>query len=171
MSNPTSCLSKDSSEVKPGCSELYPVGSELLQGWRLHSLLGQPGPCSALLLVERFLLMSRVNHSCFLCCRVAESLSCTLLLASLVSPQSVVQEEFILCQADSVQTSLQQTTVNQTTVWKGWFGVSSPFVEGLIFLPSAAEKGERSQVSQAMIFCLLLSLSQPPQKVAGIGMK
>lgn len=168
MSSPTSCSSKDSSEVKPGCSGLYPVGSKTLRGWRPHSLLGSLLHRSAVLLGEGVLLSSRVKHSWFLCCSGAGSLSYTLLLASLVCPQSVVQEEFVPCQTDSVQTSLRQAPVNQTTVWKGWSGVSSPFVMGVIFLPSAAEKGERSQVSG---HDLLLALSQPPRKVAGIGMK
>lgn len=50
--------------------------------------------------------------------------------------------------------------------------MSSPFTD-LILLHPAADGGERNQemASQAVGLHLLLSLSQPPQKVAGISRK
>lgn len=43
-SSPASCSGKVSSEVQPGCSELYSARSEILQRWRLPSPFGEPAP-------------------------------------------------------------------------------------------------------------------------------
>ena len=40
-------------------------GLECLQGWGIHSLLGQPVQCVITLWVKNFLLISNLNLSCF----------------------------------------------------------------------------------------------------------
>ena len=61
---PTPCYVQGHQPAAQAAQSHIQPGLECLQGWGIHSLLGQPVQCVTTLSVKNFLLISNLNLSC-----------------------------------------------------------------------------------------------------------